>query len=70
MIFFTKNPTKKKKNFLWGVGLVDGGGAGARVSDFFLLRIQIQNLKKGDGGVGVGVGAGVSDFLSMNPNSK
>ena len=55
MIFFTKNPNLKKKNFSWG------GGGGARVSDF-LQRIKIQNLvffsfflRGGGGGVDRGI---------------
>ena len=41
-----------------------GGGAGARVSAFFLLRIQIENKKKLVRGVGGG-GAGVSEFFLL-----
>ena len=37
MIFFTTNPNLIKKHFFLG----GGGVAGARVSEFFLQRIQI-----------------------------
>ena len=40
MNFFTKNPNLKKKELFRGGG-GDGDVKGARVSDFFLLRIQI-----------------------------
>ena len=61
MNFFTKNPNLKKKKcffFLFvgreGVGVAGEGGA--RVNDFFLLRIQILNKKNGGWGWGWGDG--------------
>ena len=39
---------------------------GARVSDVFLLRIQIFNKKN----LGGGIGAGVSEFFNRNRNLK
>ena len=44
--FYTKNPNLKKKILGGGGGSEEGGrvvlaGEGARVSEFFLLRIQI-----------------------------
>ena len=44
MNFFTKNPNLRMLFlffFFWGGGGGRGGGIGARVSECFLLRIQI-----------------------------
>ena len=41
-----------------------GGDSGARVSESFLLRIQIENNKKNCFGVGGG-GAAVSEFFLL-----
>ena len=72
MNFFTKNPNLKKIFFFGGGGggggggrRGGGGGEEVRVCDFFLLRIQVRNLKKWigvRGGVGGG-GAEVSEFF-------
>ena len=61
---FTKIPNRKKNLyficffvvffvfFFWDGG-GGGGGRGARVGDFFLLRIQVEKLKKNLGEAGV-----------------
>ena len=44
-IYFTKNPNKKKEIFVLGGGGEGWGvGWGARVSEFFLQRIQIKKV--------------------------
>ena len=72
------NPNLKYFFFLGGGGGGAGGGGGgkegARVSEFFLLRIRILNKKKiffflGGRGRGGGKGPRVSElFFTKNPN--
>ena len=66
MFFFYKE-SKSGNFFFFFFGGGGGGGGGARVTEFFLQRIQIWNFF---GGVGGGGGARVREFFTKNPTKK